>query len=90
LDKPLERNVIVHEIDKQVKEGTFEPVYARVKHKRKNGALVELVPFNLMALIPQDRLGKKWRNVKSEDEILVSVYEVEAIAGKIYAEPVNE
>ncbi len=90
LEKPLERNVLVHEIDKQVKEGVCEPVYAKVKHRRKNGALIELTPYGLMALIPQDKLGKRARNLKNGDELMVAIYEVETISGKIYAEPVNE
>lgn len=90
LEKPLERNVIIHDLDRQVKEGVCEPVYAKVKHRRKNGALIELTPYGLMALIPQDKLVKRSRNLKNGDELMVAIYEVETISGKIYAEPVNE
>jgi ribosomal protein S1 len=90
LEKPLERNVLVHDLDKQVKEGTCEPLDAKVKHKRKNGILIELVAHGLMALIPQDKLGKKSKNLKSGDELVVSIYDVEPTTGKIFAEPNND
>ena len=90
LEKPLERNVIISDLEKQIKEGTTEPLEAKVKHRRKNGALIELVSIGLMALIPQERLGKKSKNLKTGDDLLVFVYEVETTSGKIFAEPVNE
>jgi ribosomal protein S1 len=90
LEKPLERNVIIHKLDSQIKDGVCEILEAKVKHKRKNGTLVELVEFGLMALIPQDKIGKKEKNLKPGDDLLVMVYEVEPASGKIFAEPVNE
>lgn len=90
LEKPLERNVIIQDLDSKIKEGTIEPIEAKVKFRRKNGALVELTPFGIMALIPQEKFGKKEKYLKPGDELLVSVYEVELTSGKIFAEPVNE
>ena len=90
LEKPLERNVIIHELDKQIKDGTCEPLEAKIKHKRKNGLLIEFVEFGLMALVPQDKIGKKTRGLKPGDDLLVMVYEVEPSSGKIFAEPVND
>jgi ribosomal protein S1 len=90
LEKPLERNVIIHDLDKQIKDGTCEPIEAKIKHKRKNGILVDLVEFGLMALVPQDKIGKKTKNLKPGDDLLVTVYEVEPASGKIFAEPVND
>jgi len=90
LEKPLERNVIIHDLDNQIKEGTCEPVEAKVRHRRKNGALVELPSFGLMALIPQEKLGRFSKTIKTGDELVVSIYEVEPTTGKIFAEPVNE
>jgi len=90
LEKPLERNVIIHDLDKQIKDGTCEPIEAKIKHKRKNGILVDLVEFGLMALVPQDKIGKKTKNLKPGDDLLVTVYEVEPSSGKIFAEPVND
>ena len=90
LEKPLERNVIIHDLDKQIKDGTFEPIEAKIKHKRKNGILIDLVEFGLMALIPQERIGKNTKNLKPGDDLLVTVYEVEPASGKIFAEPVND
>ena len=90
LEKPLERNVIIHDLDKQIKDGTCEPIEAKIKHKRKNGILIDLVEFGLMALIPQEKIGKKTKNLKPGDDLLVTVYEVEPASGKIFAEPVND
>ena len=90
LEKPLERNVIIHELDKQIKDGTCEPLEAKIKHKRKNGLLIEFVDFGLMALVPQDKIGKKTKTLKPGDDLLVMVYEVEPSSGKIFAEPVND
>jgi ribosomal protein S1 len=90
LEKPLERNVIIHDLDKQIKDGTCEQIKARIKHKRKNGVLIDLVEFGLMALIPQERIGKKTKNLKPGDDLLVTVYEVEPASGKIFADPVND
>lgn len=89
LDKPLERNVIIQDLENHVKDGTGEPLEAKVKHRRKNGALVEIVQYGLMALIPQDRLGKKGANIKTGDDVTVSPYEVDTITGKIYVELIN-
>lgn len=90
LEKPLERNVILQDLDNQIKSGTCEPVDAKIKHKRKSGTLIELVPFGLMALIPNERLGKKERNLKPGDDLVVNLYEVEPTTGKIFAESINE
>jgi len=90
LEKPLERNVIIHDLDKQIKDGTCEQIKARIKHKRKNGVLIDLVEFGLMALIPQEKIGKKTKNLKPGDDLLVTVYEVEPASGKIFADPVND
>ena len=90
LEKPLERNVIIHDLDKQIKDGTCEQITAKIKHKRKNGVLIDLVEFGLMALIPQERIGKKTKNLKPGDDLLVTVYEVEPASGKIFADPVND
>ena len=89
LDKPLERNVIIQDLENHVKDGTGEPLEAKVKHRRKNGALVEIVQYGLMALIPQDRLGKKGANIKTGDDVTVTPYEVDTITGKIYVELIN-
>jgi ribosomal protein S1 len=89
LDKPLERNVIIQNIENQIKDGTCESVDAKVKHRRKNGALVEIPQYGLMALIPQDRLGKRGNSIKNGDDVSVIPYEVDTISGKIYVELVN-
>lgn len=90
LEKPLERNVILSDLDNKIKNGTIDPMESKVKHRRKNGILVEILPFNLMALIPQEKTGKKEKNLKPGDSLMVSVYSVELSTGKIFAEPINE
>ncbi len=89
LDQPLERNVIIQDLESQVNEGTVEPMEAKVKHKRKNGALVELQEIGLLALIPQDKLGRKGNNIRVGDDVTVIPYEVETISGKIYVKVVD-
>lgn len=90
LEKPLERNVIIYDLDKQIKDGTIESTDARIKHKRKNGILIDLVEFGLMALIPQDKIGRKTKMLKPGDDLKVNIYEVDITSGKIFAEPANE
>lgn len=90
LEKPLERNVILSDLDNRIKNGTMDPVESRVKHKRKNGILIEILPYSLMALIPQERAGKKEKNIKPGDSLMVSLYSIELSTGKIFAEPINE
>jgi ribosomal protein S1 len=89
LDQPLERNVIIQDLESQVNDGTVEPMEAKVKHKRKNGALVEIQGLGLLALIPQDKLGKKGNNIRVGDDVTVIVYEVETISGKIFVKVVD-
>lgn len=90
LEQPLERNVILSDLEKQVKDGTVEDYFSRVKNRRKNGALVEISSLGVMALIPQERLEKRYKNIKIGDEVKISIYDVDPISGKIFAYPVNE
>lgn len=89
LDQPLERNVIIQDLESQVNDGTVEPMEAKVKHKRKNGALVEIQELGLLALIPQDKLGKRGNNIRVGDDVTVIPYEVETISGKIFVKVVD-
>jgi ribosomal protein S1 len=89
LDQPLEKNVIMQDLEKGISEGSLDNYEAKVKHKRKNGALVEITELGLMALVPQDRLGKKGNNIKAGDTLLVSLYEVDVISGKIFAQLID-
>ena len=68
----------------------METVEATVKHKRKNGILIELDSFGFMGFIPSDKFNKKTRNCKSGDPITVKLIAVDTIAGKIFAEPTDE
>lgn len=88
--QPVDKTLKVYEIKKSIEDGDNPIFTARVKHKRKNGALVELEEVGLMALIPQGRITKDSKNLKSGDQLKVSVYEVDPVMGKIFAEPINE
>lgn len=87
LEKPLEKNVILQELNDKIKSGSEEIYHATIKHVRKNGALIEIEKIGLMALIPQDRMRTA---AKPGDSVEVTVYEVEVSSGKIFAEPINE
>lgn len=88
--QPVDKTLKVYELKKSIEDGDNPILTARVKHKRKNGALVELEEIGLMALIPQGRITKDSKNLKSGDQLRVSVYEVDPVMGKIFAEPINE
>jgi hypothetical protein len=79
----------MQDLEKGISEGSLDNYEAKVKHKRKNGALVEITELGLMALVPQDRLGKKGNNIKAGDTLSVSLYEVDVISGKIFAQLID-
>lgn len=88
--EPVDKTLKIYDLKKEI-EGGYNPISnAKVKHKRKNGALVELPEMGLFAMIPQGRLNKEHKNLKSGDNILVTVYEVDPVMGKIFVEPLNE
>jgi ribosomal protein S1 len=89
LDKPLERNILIQNLENQIKEGTAESFDAVIKHKRKNGALVEIPELGLMALIPQERIGKRGNLLKTGDIVSVIPFEVDTISGKIFVQLVE-
>jgi ribosomal protein S1 len=86
LDRPLERNVTIQNLENQIQDGTVESYEAIIKHKRKNGALVEIPSLGLMALIPQEKLGKKSNGIKSGEAVTVIPIEVDIVSGKIYVQ----
>jgi len=88
--EPVDKTLKIYDLKRDLEDGVSPISNAKVKHKRKNGALVELLEFGLMAMIPQGRLGKSHKGLKTGDQILVSVYEVDQVMGKIFVEPVNE
>jgi len=83
--EPLEKNKWLYDLKKSVEEGTAEPMDAIVKHKRKNGALIEVGDSGQLALVPQEKLGKNSKNLKAGDMIKVQIYQVDPLAGKIFA-----
>lgn len=88
--EPVDKTLKIYDLKKEIDEGSNPISNARVKHKRKNGALVELPEMGLFAMIPQGRLNKEHKNLKSGDQLLVTIYEVDPVMGKIFVEPVNE
>jgi hypothetical protein len=48
---------------------------------------VEIQEIGSFALIPQDKYNKDMKSKKVGDEILVKIYDVDLIAGKLFAEP---
>jgi ribosomal protein S1 len=90
LDRPLERNVILYDIETRVEEGTIEPMDAVVKHKRKNGVLVEIQEIGLMAFINSEHLSRNERNAKTGDSITVMIWKIDVHTGKIFAKSINE
>jgi small subunit ribosomal protein S1 len=90
LGEPVDKTLKIYELKRDLEEGTPQISSAKVKHKRKNGALVELTELGLMAMIPQGRLHKDYKGLKSGDQITVTIYEVDPVMGKIFAEPLDE
>ena len=88
--EPVDKTLKIYDLKKEIDEGSNPISNAKVKHKRKNGALVELPEMGVFAMIPQGRLTKEHKNLKSGDHILVTVYEVDPVMGKIFVEPLNE
>jgi small subunit ribosomal protein S1 len=86
--QPVEKTMRLYDLKKLVDEGNGLEIQASVKHKRKNGALVDLIGENLMALIPQEKLEKSNKNLKTGDMLLVKVYQVDPVLGKIFARPI--
>ncbi len=86
--EPIEKTKKLYELKKAADDGTSEIFKATIKHKRKNGALIELTSYGIMAMIPQEKLGKESKNLKTGDSILVTVYSVDPVLGKIYARPI--
>jgi len=83
--EPLEKTVKLYEIEKRLNEGELPQYAAIIKHKRKNGALVEIPELNSFALVPSNNLDNKVNVLRNGDETLVRIYEVDLIAGKMFA-----
>lgn len=85
---PAEKTLRIYQIKEEVDNGTISPVAAIVK-RNKNGCLVEIPEYGLMAMIPKDRITQDIKDSKTGDRIAVSIYEVEPLSGKIFAKPEN-
>jgi ribosomal protein S1 len=87
-NEPLEKNVRLSEIAQEISQGEEKIYNAKIKHKRRNGCLVEILEIASFALVPQDKYSKDMKIKKTGDDILVRVYDVDLIAGKLFAEPI--
>jgi small subunit ribosomal protein S1 len=85
--EPVQKTKKLYDIKKMVDEDGGVEMEASVKHKRKNGALVDLIGENLMAFIPQEKLEKSNKNLKTGDFLTVKIYQVDPVQGKIFAKP---
>jgi ribosomal protein S1 len=85
LDKPLEKNVIFYDLETKVEEGTIEPMTGVVKHRRKNGVLLDIKELGFLGFVNEEHLSKKDRNCKNGDEIQIIIWSVDPITGKIFA-----
>jgi ribosomal protein S1 len=90
LDRPLERNVILYDLETRVLEGTIESMQALIKHKRKNGVLIEISDIGLMAFVSSEHLGRGDRNAKTGDPIEILIWKIDVHTGKIFAKSINE
>jgi ribosomal protein S1 len=86
--EPLEKNVKLSEISKALESGDSEIYNSSIKHKRRNGCLIEIQDLGSFALIPQEKYNRDMKNKKVGDDILVKIYDVDLISGKIFAEPI--
>jgi hypothetical protein len=83
----LEKNIRLSEIASEIESGQEKIFNAKIKHKRRNGCLVEITEIGSFALVPQDKYSKDMKSKKTGDDLLVKIYEVDLIAGKLFAEP---
>jgi ribosomal protein S1 len=86
-NEPLEKNIRLSEIASEIESGQEKIFNAKIKHKRRNGCLVEITEIGSFALVPQDKYSKDMKSKKTGDDLLVKIYEVDLIAGKLFAEP---
>ena len=85
--EPLEKTIKLYKIEEAINSGESMSFEATIKHKRKNGALIEIPELDSMAFIPQSKIGKNEKSLKAGDLLNVLIYEVDTIAGKIFASP---
>ena len=85
LDKPLEKNVILYDLEQRIEEGTIEPMTGVIKHRRKNGVLIDIKELELMAFINDEHLSKRNKNCRVGDEIGIMIWNVDPMTGKIFA-----
>ena len=77
-------------METQVAEGTIDSMTAVIKHKRKNGVLIEINEIGLMAFMNFDHLSKKDKNAKPGDIIDITIWSVDPLSGKIFAKSSDE
>jgi ribosomal protein S1 len=85
---PSEKTIKIYKLKEELDNGTLEPIAAIIKRK-KSGCLVEIPEFDLIAMIPSDKMTQEIRESDQGDRIAISIYEIEAVTGKIFAKPHN-
>lgn len=85
--EPVEKTVKLYDMKKEIDERGAIPFNATIKHRRKNGVLIELGGLGIMAVIPQARMTRDHKSLKSGDKIEVEIYEVDPVMGKLFAKP---
>jgi len=75
----------LYELEAEINNGKNPKFSAKVKHKKKTGVLVEIPEISSLALVPNDNLSHSAADLGTGDETTVVIYEVDPIAGKIFA-----
>jgi len=83
--EPLEKTLRLYELEAEINNGKNPKFSAKVKHKKKTGVLVEIPEISSLALVPNDNLSHSAADLGTGDETTVVIYEVDPIAGKIFA-----
>lgn len=83
--EPLEKTLNLYEIEGRIKDGELPKFDAVIKHVRKNGMLVDIPELKSFALVPTNNLSHSAAGLRAGDETEVSIYEVDAFAGKMFA-----
>jgi ribosomal protein S1 len=85
--EPIEKTVKLYDMKREIEESGPISSMATLKHRRKNGALIELNGMGIMAVIPQARMTREHKSLKTGDKIEVEIYEVDPVMGKLFAKP---
>jgi ribosomal protein S1 len=85
---PSEKTIKIYKLKEDLDNGELNPLGATVKRK-KSGCLVEIPEFDVLAMIPPDKMSQEIRDLDQGDRISVLIYEIEPNTGRIFAKPHN-